>query len=68
MPGENTKAQGRRGQGKKDGTGRGRGGGSTPGPGGNCICPDCGEKIPHQRGVPCYGQQCPKCGKAMVRE
>jgi hypothetical protein len=52
---------------------KGRGGrmsGSRPGagPGGNCVCPSCGEKVPHQRGVPCYSLKCPKCGAGMVRE
>ena len=50
---------------------RGRGsqpGGFGLGPGGYCVCPQCGERIPHQRGVPCYTQNCPKCGSRMVRE
>ena len=52
------------------GMGRGRGGGNRPGagPGGNCICPSCGEKVAHQAGVPCYSVNCPKCGTRMVRE
>jgi hypothetical protein len=62
---------GPRGQGP--GTGRGMGGGGTGrgsgvGPGGSCVCPACGEKVPHQRGVPCYDLKCPKCGAGMVRE
>jgi len=68
MAGKETKSPGGRGQGKQNGSGRRQGDGSTPGPGGNCVCPHCGEKTTHQRGVPCYGQQCPKCGKAMIRE
>lgn len=48
------------GQGRRDGSGKGL---ST-----FCICPDCGEKTPHQRGTPCFEQQCPKCGKAMIRD
>ena len=31
------------------------------------ICPNCGEKALHQRGVPCNSSKCPKCGTAMVR-
>jgi len=68
MPGKDGKGPSGQRQRAGDGSGRGQGGGSTPGPGGNCVCPNCGEKIPHQQGVPCYGKQCPKCGKAMVRE
>lgn len=55
--------QGRRGQ----RIGR-MGGGSAAGPSGNCICPHCGHKEPHQRGVPCFEQKCPQCGAAMTRE
>ena len=50
------------------GRGGGRGGGFRPGPGGMCLCPSCGEKAPHQQGVPCFNMKCPKCGAAMVRE
>jgi len=50
------------------GSGKGRGGGLVAGPGGDCICPKCGEKIAHKIGGPCYEQQCPKCGTAMTRE
>jgi len=65
---------GPRGQGS--GTGRGmsgqggdgRGGGFAAGPGGNCVCPSCGEKTPHKMGSPCYDLRCPKCGTAMTRE
>jgi len=31
------------------------------GPGGYCVCPQCGYKIPHQAGVPCSEIQCPNC-------
>lgn len=47
--------------------GRGRMGGFGLGPSGECICPKCGTKAPHQRGVPCYEQKCPKCGARMTR-
>jgi hypothetical protein len=63
-----------RGDGTGPPTGRGqRGGrmrGNQPGagPGGNCVCPSCGEKVPHKQGTPCYAISCPKCGTKMVRE
>lgn len=38
------------------------------GPGGNCICPSCGEKIPHEAGMPCRSVKCPNCGNFMIRE
>jgi len=68
------KGKGPRGQGPGRGTGRGSGQGRmgrirpSAGPGGYCICPDCGERIVHQVGVPCYSVNCPKCGAQMVRE
>ena len=64
-----------RGSGQKPGGGQdlGRGGrGRQPGgfglgPSGECICPKCGTKVPHQTGIPCYEQRCPKCGTPMTR-
>jgi hypothetical protein len=50
------------------GMGMGRGRRGNAGPGGNCICPACGEKVMHQAGVPCTSMSCPKCGMRMVRE
>jgi len=38
------------------------------GPTGNCICPKCGTKIPHQKGTPCQEEHCPECGSKMLRE
>jgi len=73
-----------RGRGQKKGAGRGigqgrnrrgsggmgRGGGNMAGagPGGKCICSECGNKVAHQVGVPCYSTACPKCGAKMLRE
>ncbi|MCK9276255.1 MAG: DUF5320 domain-containing protein [Syntrophales bacterium] len=54
--------------GQRQGGGRGLGGGFAAGPGGYCVCPNCGEKADHQLGTPCYEQKCPKCGTAMTRE
>jgi hypothetical protein len=50
--------------------GRGRGGGTKPGsgPGGNCVCPNCGHKLPHTSGVRCLDLACPKCGTRMAKE
>ena len=58
------------------GQGRGRGGGSAGrmggplagGPAGNCLCPQCGHREPHERGAPCTQKKCPKCGTAMTRQ
>lgn len=34
----------------------------------SCICPACGAKAAHERGIPCFQMNCPQCGKPMVRE
>jgi DNA-directed RNA polymerase subunit RPC12/RpoP len=60
---------GGQGGGRGGGRGPGRMGGSkAAGPGGNCVCPNCGHKVSHQVGKPCYEVQCPKCGTNMTRE
>lgn len=64
-----------RGSGQRPGGGQGLGrggrgrqpGGFGLGPSGECICPKCGTKVPHQIGIPCYEQRCPKCGTPMTR-
>jgi len=50
------------------GQGRGQKGGMGLGVGGSCVCPSCGHKEAHRRGVPCNGLKCPKCGAVMTRE
>lgn len=37
------------------------------GPGGVCTCSKCGFVMTHERGVPCYAVECPKCGAKMGR-
>ncbi len=72
--------QGRGGQGRGGqaggGQGKGRGGKGlgrmsgpkAAGPAGECVCPKCGYREAHMRGIPCNERQCPKCGAAMARE
>ncbi|MDX9786442.1 MAG: NifB/NifX family molybdenum-iron cluster-binding protein [Desulfobacterales bacterium] len=38
------------------------------GPIGYCVCPQCGQREPHKRGVPCIACKCPKCGSTMTRQ
>lgn len=49
--------------------GKGRGvGGPRQGDGGTdtCVCPSCGATAKHERGKPCTGMSCPKCGAKMT--
>jgi predicted Fe-Mo cluster-binding NifX family protein len=55
-------AEGRRGR----GLGR-MGGPFAGGSAGACVCPACGHREPHQRGLPCVQTRCPACGTAMAR-
>lgn len=61
------------GGGRGTGVGRGQGGGgrmggpAAAGPGGDCVCPKCGHRVPHQRGLPCFSRKCPQCGTRMAR-
>jgi len=50
------------------GMGRGRRGGFGLGPGGDCVCPDCGYSIPHQLWIPCNDSRCPHCDTIMERK
>jgi hypothetical protein len=47
------------------GWGRRRGRGGPPI---NCICPACGQVLPHEPGVPCFKRRCPNCGAFMTRQ
>ncbi len=56
------------GRGRGSGGGRGHMGGPlAAGPGGECVCPKCGEKAAHSAGKPCVQMACPKCGTPMTR-
>ena len=57
---------------ESDGRGRGRGSGRmggprAAGPDGDCICPNCGHKVAHIAGEPCFEKKCKKCGTMMTR-
>jgi predicted Fe-Mo cluster-binding NifX family protein len=76
MPGGKSGNAGGRGQrggagGACRGVGAGTGGSSSgkrSGTSDSCLCPVCGAKAPHERGIPCFQVNCPQCGKPMVRE
>ena len=38
------------------------------GPGGFCMCPECGWKKEHERGIPCSQVECPACHNPMTRD
>jgi hypothetical protein len=76
MSGRGGGGRGGGGAGRGGGGGRGRGGrgrgrmsgGFAAGPGGGCICPNCGYTATHKVGTSCYQQICPKCGTRMTRK
>lgn len=41
--------------------GRGRRQGRRAGGVNECVCPKCGNKVPHTRGIACSTVKCPKC-------
>lgn len=56
------------GQGRGRGQGPGRMGGPTAaGPGGICVCAQCGYQEPHKLGRPCPERVCPQCGAPLTR-
>ncbi len=56
-PPSGSAGRGRRMKGNSPGAGRGE----------NCVCPTCGEKVPHKQGTPCLNKSCPKYGTRMIR-
>lgn len=38
------------------------------GPGGFCVCPKCGARKQHERGIPCSQVLCPACHGSMTRQ
>jgi len=56
--------------GDQTGGGQQRSGGRGLGPAGSsiCVCPKCGYKDMHKRGIPCNQVACPKCGTNMKGE
>ena len=34
----------------------------------SCVCPQCGHREPHERGIRCSETQCPACGVRMAAE
>jgi hypothetical protein len=44
------------------------GGPEAGGPGGMCVCPECGHRLEHDTGQPCYEITCPQCGAKMTRD
>jgi hypothetical protein len=56
------------GRGKEKGQGKRSGNKPGSGPNGSCICPRCGNKIPHLAGRPCKDINYLNCGTKMVRE
>jgi hypothetical protein len=72
MPGrDSTGPPGGGGYGRGGGTGRGAGRQARnrpgAGPGGDCLCPNCGARSPHKPGTPCTSLKCPQCGAGMIR-
>ena len=43
-------------------------GAAGKGPGGDCVCPECGYKMQHEHGVPCSKLKCPNCKINLQRE
>jgi hypothetical protein len=72
MPRDRNQGKGICRRGGPGGAGRGMGRKARSGVSGGveeyCVCPKCGTKSIHHRGVPCYSAKCSQCGTQMVRE
>lgn len=44
-----------------------KGGPEAGGPGGTCVCPECGHEATHETGEPCSDVECSECGAKMTR-
>ncbi|AKM82415.1 TPA: DUF134 domain-containing protein [Candidatus Berkelbacteria bacterium] len=64
----NLDGTGPQGHGSQTGQGQGWGKKQGQGLGGTeeCVCPKCGEKVSHRRGVPCSQMICPKCNAPLT--
>jgi len=52
---------------EREGLGRNQGDKPGSGPGGQCVCPNCGQKAIHDIGEPCNELICSSCGATMTR-
>jgi len=52
---------------KMNGKGGNRGDKPGSGPGGYCVCRNCGYRLPHIVNRPCNQMYCPKCGSPMTK-
>lgn len=51
-----------------EGLGRNNGDKAGAGPGGMCVCPECGHEAEHKTGQACNERECSECGATMTRK
>lgn len=68
LPDEAFAMPGCRGRMRMRGKGFAPGRGARGNPAGGCVCPSCGQRAPHEPGIPCRVKRCPRCGAALERE